>query len=249
MSEKTRQESKDHTTLNFEDEELRNTLKEYMQDENKNSSNVWNFSTITGLVMVFIAMSFIAQNVVASTLGVTLGSDFSLILNALPVIGGVLLVLVGFGFISSERQKKKNVRMSEAESSSSSSPSSSRASTSDQYSDFRDFDTGSEYTSDKDRLDDFLYSDRSRKKSKRFSERAEHYALRQNKKLFRSRSDKKWAGVCGGLAKYFGVSATVVRLVFVLATLLGYGSFFLVYIAMAIVVPKEPVERMDLPGF
>ncbi|MEX0994813.1 MAG: PspC domain-containing protein [Balneolaceae bacterium] len=244
MADKTQPYSKSKTSLNFEDRELRKTLEEYLQDENKNSSNIWNFSTIAGLVMVFIAMSFIAQLVVSNTLGITLGSDLSFVLNILPVIGGVLLVLIGFGLISSERRKKKNTEMNTTASPSSTSSGSA------QYSQFdRHTTSESGETSNRDRLDDFLYPKTSKQKEKYSSDKVDHYALQQNKKLFRSRNDKKWAGVCGGLAKYFGVSATAVRLVFVLATLLGYGSFILVYIAMIIVVPKEPVEKMDLSDF
>lgn len=59
------------------------------------------------------------------------------------------------------------------------------------------------------------------------------------KKLYRSRTDKKIAGVCGGIGQYFGIDSTVIRLVFVLFCLAG-GSGLLVYIIAAIVMPDEP---------
>ncbi|MEX0770761.1 MAG: PspC domain-containing protein [Balneolaceae bacterium] len=249
MAEKTQQYTTGNANFDFEDHELRETMREYLQEENKNSSNIWNFSTIAGLVMVFIAMSFMAQFVLSNTLGITtLGSDFSYILNILPVIGGVLLVLVGFGLVSSERRKKKkNIQMGKSETGSRSSSSSSGSEDSSRSAPHTSAE--SSHTRNRDRLDDYLYSDYSKQKKKYSSERVDSYAMQQNKKLFRSRTDKKWAGVCGGLAKYFGISPTAVRLVFVLATLLGYGSFILVYIAMGIVVPKEPVDRMELSDF
>ena len=46
------------------------------------------------------------------------------------------------------------------------------------------------------------------------------------------------AGVCGGLGKYFGVDATIVRLVFLLLLIFG-GSGFLLYLILWIVVPDE----------
>lgn len=58
------------------------------------------------------------------------------------------------------------------------------------------------------------------------------------KRLYRSRSDRQIAGVCGGLAEYFDVDATIVRLLFVAFALLG-GPGLLLYIIMAIVVPEE----------
>ncbi len=49
------------------------------------------------------------------------------------------------------------------------------------------------------------------------------------------------AGVCAGLANFFGIDPTVVRLIFVAGTLLGFGSFVLIYLVLFIVVPEEPV--------
>jgi len=48
------------------------------------------------------------------------------------------------------------------------------------------------------------------------------------------------SGVCGGLAQYFGVDATLVRLVFALLVFFGVGSGVLLYIILAIVMPLEP---------
>lgn len=59
-----------------------------------------------------------------------------------------------------------------------------------------------------------------------------------NQKLYRSETDRMIAGVCGGLAKYFGVDTTLVRLVFLLLLFLG-GSGFLLYVILWIIVPRE----------
>lgn len=59
------------------------------------------------------------------------------------------------------------------------------------------------------------------------------------KKLYRSRENRMVAGVCGGLAEYFNVDPTIVRLIFVAISLLG-GPGLILYIIMAIVVPEEP---------
>ena len=59
------------------------------------------------------------------------------------------------------------------------------------------------------------------------------------KKLYRSTTDKKLAGVCGGFAQYFGVDSTVIRLALVLFCLFG-GAGVLFYIICAIVMPEEP---------
>jgi phage shock protein C len=63
-----------------------------------------------------------------------------------------------------------------------------------------------------------------------------------NKKLYRSRKQRMIAGVCGGLGEYFGVDPTVMRVLFVVATVLGFGSAILVYLVLLIIVPEEPLE-------
>ena len=59
------------------------------------------------------------------------------------------------------------------------------------------------------------------------------------KKLYRSTSDKKICGVCGGLAQYFGIDPTPVRVGWTLFTLVG-GSGLLAYIICAIIMPEQP---------
>jgi phage shock protein C, pspC len=60
------------------------------------------------------------------------------------------------------------------------------------------------------------------------------------KKLYKSATDKKIAGVCGGIAEYFNVDATLIRLAWVLFSLLG-GSGLLAYIIAALIMPEQPV--------
>lgn len=61
------------------------------------------------------------------------------------------------------------------------------------------------------------------------------------KKLYRSVSDKQIAGVCGGLAKYFGVDSTVVRLVWAAAVILA-GAGLLLYLIAWVLIPQEPIS-------
>ena len=58
------------------------------------------------------------------------------------------------------------------------------------------------------------------------------------KKLYRSNHDKMIADVCGGLAAYFGVDSSLVRLGFVVFSLV-FGSGLLAYLAAAIIIPQE----------
>ena len=58
------------------------------------------------------------------------------------------------------------------------------------------------------------------------------------KKLYRSRTDRKIWGVCGGLAQYFDIDPTIVRVIFFVSLLCGTLGFW-IYIIMSIVVPNE----------
>lgn len=60
------------------------------------------------------------------------------------------------------------------------------------------------------------------------------------KRLYRSRIDRRIAGVCGGIAQYINLDVTIVRLLWVLFCLAG-GSGLIAYIAAAIIIPEEPM--------
>ncbi len=64
------------------------------------------------------------------------------------------------------------------------------------------------------------------------------------KKLYKSSRDKKIDGVCGGIAEYFGIDSTLVRLGLVAFCLLG-GSGILAYIICMIVIPSSPTDCID----
>ncbi len=59
--------------------------------------------------------------------------------------------------------------------------------------------------------------------------------------LYRSKSDRMIAGVCGGLAKRFNISSTWVRLAFVFIVLLG-GAGFLLYLILWVIMPEETLS-------
>lgn len=68
------------------------------------------------------------------------------------------------------------------------------------------------------------------------------------RKLMRSRDDKWIAGVLGGLARYFGVDSTLLRLAFIaLVVLFDLGGLIAAYVIMAIVVPLEPEAVIPPP--
>jgi phage shock protein PspC (stress-responsive transcriptional regulator) len=64
------------------------------------------------------------------------------------------------------------------------------------------------------------------------------------KRLYRSSDDRMIAGVCGGIAEYFSIDPTLVRLLFVFGALGTVSGLFWAYIIMMIIVPeKVPASR------
>lgn len=60
----------------------------------------------------------------------------------------------------------------------------------------------------------------------------------QNKKLKKSRTDRKLCGVCGGLAEYLNMDSTIIRLIWALL-ILAAGTGLLAYIIAAIIMPED----------
>jgi len=64
------------------------------------------------------------------------------------------------------------------------------------------------------------------------------------KKLYRSRKNSMIAGVCGGIAEYFDIDPTLVRLLAILIVFLG-GVGILAYIIAWIIIPENPYQKSD----
>ena len=64
------------------------------------------------------------------------------------------------------------------------------------------------------------------------------------KKLCRSVTDKKIFGVCGGLADYFGIDSTIIRVIWLLALFFAGGGLLL-YVIFAVVMPVERDEPIE----
>ncbi|MCI8583812.1 MAG: PspC domain-containing protein [Dorea sp.] len=60
----------------------------------------------------------------------------------------------------------------------------------------------------------------------------------ESKRLYRSRNQRMICGVCGGIAEYFNIDPTIIRLAWVLFSLAG-GSGILVYLIAAIIIPED----------
>jgi phage shock protein C len=241
MTDKTKEKKASKTgasTLEFNEFDLQSTMQEFLKEEDKESGKgVWNIATISGLVMLFLGLSY-----VLSWIGLPIGSGFSGFVQdaiaALPLIGGALVTLVGFGYLVGDRKKERKAKKEEKRK--------NKQKAKARYTDIH----GAE--EDASRSGGRINNDLNRGSSKRnrastasSSAGFDNFGYRQSRKLMKSRTDKKWAGVCGGLAKYFGISSTVVRFIFVAAFFMGYGASLLIYFGLYLAMPKEPIEFMD----
>jgi phage shock protein PspC (stress-responsive transcriptional regulator) len=69
----------------------------------------------------------------------------------------------------------------------------------------------------------------------------ENSSTPSSKKLYLSTTDKKLAGVCGGIAEYFGMDSTIIRVLWIVVTVAsGIFPGILAYIVCAVVIPKNP---------
>lgn len=64
----------------------------------------------------------------------------------------------------------------------------------------------------------------------------------EQKRLYRSTRNKMICGVCGGIAEYFNIDPTLVRLGVVLLSLTSWGTGILAYFICAVIIPDEPKE-------
>ena len=62
------------------------------------------------------------------------------------------------------------------------------------------------------------------------------------KRIYRSNTDRRIGGVCGGLGEYFDVDPTFVRVIFILLTLLSLGLGVIGYILIWMIIPRKPKE-------
>ncbi len=228
MKSKTRLYSP--ASSDFNDYELRTTLREFLEEEEKEKPSIWNIATVAGLAMFFVSMLFIFQ-----LLGLLSGSLWWI--NILPIIGAVLIVFIGFGYWVGDRKRVKRILKKQRK-------------RRKEYFDAEFNNVSSGSNEGFSLKNDLFGKSESTEESNPFrASDFDKYALAQPKKLYKSRTDKKIAGVCGGLSKYFGISSNIIRLLFVITTVAGGGASILVYIALAIALDKEPPELMAMNDY
>lgn len=65
------------------------------------------------------------------------------------------------------------------------------------------------------------------------------------KRLYRSSTDVKISGVCAGIAEFFNIDPTIVRVIYAILTVPGIIHGVIIYAILAYVMPKNPVSDME----
>ncbi|HZD60908.1 MAG TPA: PspC domain-containing protein [Anaerolineae bacterium] len=66
----------------------------------------------------------------------------------------------------------------------------------------------------------------------------------EGKRLYRSRRNRVFTGVAGGIAEYFGIDPTLVRIIWVALFFVNFAVALIAYIVAAIVIPEQPEEKV-----
>lgn len=188
------------TTLDLDDISDEDLESLYFEDEAEEESSFLNLQTMSGLSLILAGVIYLL-----SELGVWADPMVLGLGDALPWLGGVLVILLGFGVLSwrssSDEEKETQKKAVDAE-------------------------TGEPKVVEEP------------KKAKK-------------NRLERSRTNKKLMGVCGGLAEYLNLDATLVRIAFVIGTIATSGPpFIIAYFGLAFAMPKEeplsPEEKLSI---
>ncbi|MCL5094114.1 MAG: PspC domain-containing protein [Patescibacteria group bacterium] len=63
------------------------------------------------------------------------------------------------------------------------------------------------------------------------------------KKLYRSKTNRVFFGICGGMGEYFGIDPVIVRVIFVILAVITGGLWIIAYIIMIFIIPEKPRQE------
>ena len=226
--------------MSFGKSSLDHTLEDFLDAEQVEKPSYINAATLSG---AFIMLSTIGY--VLFHLGLDMGPGS---IYVLPFLGCIFLLLAAFSshFIGEKKPKKKNKTNDDV-----------FGGQHYPYEPFRfkEFDVfGSDesksFTTGQTKDDDNIHNT-ERGRTNTFQADSTtyswgYYQQENSKQLHKSRNDKKLWGVCGGIAKFFCIGTIWVRTIFVVAFFMGWGSSLLIYIALGLILNKEPLD-LDYP--
>ena len=191
-------------------------LDRFIFEDEIESDSIFNGPTIAGLALILVGIVYLLAE-----MGLWTGFMLPDFMELLPWLAGIFVILLGFGLLSRGRSETRDAAARTPDASAkvhtedASPDASSDASTAAESE--TSSSTGSSW---KDKINPFA-SGSSRKR------------------LARSTREKKVMGVCAGIADYFNLDPTLVRIAFVVGVIASGGPFILAYLGLGWAMPKD----------
>jgi len=238
------------------DEEFEHMRSDY-ENEGKGGGKQGKFARGAGLIILLLAVLFAFQRFVFPV-----GPDLTSVLRMIPVTGVILVLVIGLGLLTRSRSERRKAAASEwrlknaeatlggtetyagspagSQKDSASGAASGAASASGSHA---GPDAGSENTEDSASESGKTTSRKTSGKRHAGDPGDDPYGYEMHRKWYRSREEKMIFGVCGGIAERLDMDPTIVRALFALA-FLSYGFSLVIYILLAVVLPKKPQHSL-----
>jgi phage shock protein PspC (stress-responsive transcriptional regulator) len=196
--------------------------------ESKKQDGFWNLQTASGIGLIGLGVLYSLQLIGLFPLGSTLLAD---LVRTLPILASVLIILTGFGVLSwspaarrrrKARERAAKIRAAQAKTMGRASGDTARQAAAAAYE----------------------QAERAARAAGRAANRARQATERRTagRKLAKNRTNRKISGVAAGIADYFGIDPTIVRIAFVVAAIFGQGTGVLLYLILSMVLPNAPKE-------
>ena len=209
-----------------------------IEEESEAKAGFWNLQTASGMGLIGLGALYSLQ--LAGLLSIGSGALAALV-QVLPVFAAVLIMLTGFGVLSwspaARRQRKARRRAARRRAQ-------ARKTMGRQSRQRRATDEAgrraAQAFSQAERAVRGVGKEARRKAEKRQSNRTRRSrAERANRRLVKKRSERKISGVAAGIADYFGLDPTIVRIAFVIGTMASQGAALLLYIILSFALPND----------
>ena len=219
---------------------LDHTLEDFLDAEQVEKPSYINAATLSGAFLMLSTIGYVLFH-----LGLDMGPGT---IYALPFLGGIFLLLAACSshFVGEKKPKKKNKTNDDV--------------FGGQHYPYEPFryeeldvfgsDESKSFTMGQTKYHDNIHNT-ERGRTNTFQADSityswGYYQQKNSKQLYKSRNDKKLWGVCGGIANFFCIGTIWVRTIFVVAFFMGWGSSLLIYIALGLILNKEPLV-LDYP--
>ncbi|MEO0559388.1 MAG: PspC domain-containing protein, partial [Bacteroidota bacterium] len=209
-----------------------------IEEEAEAKAGFWNLQTASGIGLIGLGALYAMQ--LGGFLSLGTGAIAALV-QVLPIFAAILIMLSGFGVLSwspaARRQRKARRRAARRRAQ-------ARKTMGRQARQKRVKDEAGRRASkafdQAERAVRGVGKEARRKAEKRRSSRTRRSrAERRGRRLTKKRSERKISGVAAGVADYFGLDPTIVRIAFVIGMMASQGAALLLYIILAFALPDE----------